>query len=479
MKKLSVLLVLVMLATLFASCATPTPQVVEKVVTQVVEKVVTQEVEKVVTKEVEKAVTQQVEKVVTATPEPASVGCNIGPQDKLTAINMIGWSFPIMDFYATELEKCNKIKNLRVNTQLLSGADAQEQVRLALSAGGNSPYDIVHGANNQVTEWGGAGWLLPLNDLVKKYSDQYNLSGIPQTVWDGVTLDGKIYGVPMVGNTFNVIYRKDVFDKLGLKPPETYDDVISICKTIGLDNPDWDMPFSIADLSYARGWEIEFFQVLRAYGGDYLDKDNQPIFNSEAGVKALNKILEVVNACYGKKGLSTSLNDQELALEKGKLPGAKMWASRAANMSDPKRTDLVDVLAYAPAPRVVAGGPRAASAWNDYYMIPAKTTKDPELIFRIIMEAGDEASQKAAAAYGMPTRASAMAFGGPYLPAANQSIAEGIGNYDKNRAINIAVAKLSESLPLAGSGDMTAQQALDAAAKAYIEEATAQGFIKK
>jgi ABC-type glycerol-3-phosphate transport system substrate-binding protein len=481
-KKLSVLLVVVMLATLFAACAAPAPQVVEKVITQEVEKVVTQqvEVEKVVTQqvEVEKVITQEVEKVVTSTPEPVEVACKIDPQEKPTVINMIGWSFPITDFYAAELEKCSKVKNLTVNTQLLSGADAQEQVQLALSAGGDSPYDIVHGANNQVTAWGAPGWLLPLNDLIEKYRDEYNLDDIPQTVWDGVTLDGKIYGVPMVGNTFNVIYRKDVFDKLGIKPPETYDDAIAICKTIGLDNPDWDMPFSIADLSYARGWEVEFFQVLRAFGGDYLDKDNQPIFNNEAGVKALEKMGEVVNACYGKTGLSISLNDQEIALEKGTMPGAKMWASRAANMSDPKRTDLVDVLAYAPAPRTVAGGPRAASAWNDYYMIPAKTTKDPELIFRIIMEAGDEASQKVAASFGMPTRNSAMAFGGPYLPAANQSIAEGIGIYDKNRAVSIAVAKLSEFLPLTGTGDMTPQAALDAAAKAYVEEATAQGFIK-
>ena len=69
-------------------------------------------------------------------------------------------------------------------------------------------------------------------------------------------------------------------------------------------------------------------------------------------------------------------------------------------------------------------------------------------------------------------------FGGPYQPAAIQTIAEGIGIYDKNPAIGIVQAKLGEFLPLVGTGEMTAQEALDAAAAAYIEEATAQGFIK-
>ena len=402
--------------------------------------------------------------------------CNVAAPSEETEINMIGWSFPVTDFYAEELEKCSAVDNLIINTNLLAGADAQEQVRLALSGGGDSPFDIVHGANGQVAEWGGPGWLMPLNDLVDKYWDEYNLGDIPETVWEGATIDGNIVGIPMVGNTLHFIYRQDVFDELGLEVPDTYDEVIDICNTIGLDNPDWDMPFAI-DLSRSRGWELEFFMLLRAYGGDYLDENNMPIFNGDEGVLALDKVVEIANACLGEDGLSFSLNDQEVAMQLGTLPSTKMWASRAANMSDPERTDLMDVIAYAPAPSVVAGGPRAGSAWNDYFMIPATTTNDPDLIFRIIMEAGDEVSQQEAATLGMVTRTSAAEFGGPYLPAANQTIAEGVGNYQINPAVNIAITKLEEFLPLVGSGDMTAQEALDAAAEAYIEEATAQGFI--
>jgi hypothetical protein len=111
-------------------------------------------------------------------------------------------------------------------------------------------------------------------------------------------------------------------------------------------------------------------------------------------------------------------------------------------------------------------------------MIPANTTNDPDLIFRVIMEAADEESQQRAVKVGMVTRLSVAEFGGPYLPAANQTIVEGIGIYDKNLAIGIVRAKLGEFLPLAGTGEMTAQEALDAAAEAYIEEATAQGYIQ-
>jgi ABC-type glycerol-3-phosphate transport system substrate-binding protein len=458
---------------ILGACA-PAPTPVTVVETVVVEK----EGETVIeTVEVEKEVivTVEVEKTVEVIVDPTE--CNLEPPASPVEINMIGWSFPITDYYAEELKKCDKVDNLTVNTNLLASADAQEQVRLALSSGGDSPYDIVHAANGQVGEWAGVGWMMPLNDLIEKYWDEYNLGEIPEKAWEGTTIDGKIYGVPIVANTLHLIYRKDVFDELGLKVPDTYDEVIEMCNTIGLDNPDWDMPFTI-NLSAGWAWELEFFQMLRAFGGDLLDENNMPIFNGEEGVKAVNKLVEIANACMGPDGYSFSLNDQEVAMQQGTLPATNMWASRAANMTDPERTELGDVIAYAPAPRAVPGGPRAGSAWNDFYMIPVNTTNDPDLIFRIIMEAADARSQRDAAEVGTPTRASAVEFGGLYLAAARQTIAEGIGIYDKNPAIGIVRAKLGEFLPLVGTGEMTAQEALDAAAQAYITEATAQGYIK-
>ncbi|UCC54461.1 MAG: hypothetical protein JSV68_10935, partial [Anaerolineaceae bacterium] len=255
-----------------------------------------------------------------------------------------------------------------------------------------------------------------------------------------------------------------------------YDEVIEMCNTIGLDNPDWDMPFTI-NLSAGWAWEIEFFQMQRALGGKYLDENNNATFNDQTGVDAVNKLVEVADACMGIDGYTFSINDQEVALQLGTLPSTNMWASRAANMTDPERTDLGDVIAYAPAPRATADGPRAGSAWNDFYGIPTTTTNDPDLIFRIIMDAADERSQRDAAEVGMTTRLAVAEYGGPYLDAAGQTVTEGIGIYDKNQAIGIVRAKLGEFLPLVGSGEMTAEEALNAAAEAYTEEATAQGFI--
>ncbi len=121
--------------TLMACGGAATPETITVVETVIVEKegevvtvIETVEVEKEVEKVVE--VTKEVEVIKEVIVDPTE--CNLDAPSQATELNMIGWSFPITDFYADELEKCNRIDNLTVNTNLLASADAQEQVRLAL-----------------------------------------------------------------------------------------------------------------------------------------------------------------------------------------------------------------------------------------------------------------------------------------------------------------------------------------------------------
>ncbi len=408
----------------------------------------------------------------------AKEGCQVPAPAKETDVNFIGWAFEITEFYAKELEKCSDVENLQIKVQLLNSAGAQEQVRLALSGGAKSPYGIIHAANAQIIEWGSQDWLMPLNDLVEKYKDEYNLGDIPQKAWDGATIDGKIYGVPLVGNTLHLQYRKDLFEQYGLKPPTTYDEVIAACEALKEDTS-IDLPFT-TNLHAGWAWEIEFLHFLRAFGGDYLNEDNTPAFNGPEGVAALNKIMEVVDACMGAEGLTFSLDDSSAGIQSGALAFIQIWASRAAGAIDPEQSMEAENIAFAPAAAPNPGGPLGGSAWNDYYSIPAKTELDPDLLFRLIMETADEESQMRAAEVGVVTRmvVGKAGVGGPYLPAASETIAKGVGIYQPKAAISIVRPALGNWLPLVGTKELSPQEALDKAAEEYTTEAKAQGFIK-
>ncbi|MEM7344811.1 MAG: hypothetical protein AAF485_11255, partial [Chloroflexota bacterium] len=167
----------------------------------------------------------------------------------------------------------------------------------------------------------------------------------------------------------------------------------------------------------------------------------------------------------------------EVAINTGAQAMVHIWASNTVSMFDPEQSDFADQIKFAPAPAAVPGGPLVGSSWHDFYTIPATTANDPDLIFRIIMESLDQESMLRAAEYGIVTRTS-IDKGLPNLPAASETIANGIGIYAPNPAVTLAQAALGNHLPLVGTGELTPEEALAAAEEEYTAEATAQGYLE-
>ena len=87
-------------------------------------------------------------------------------------------------------------------------------------------------ADGMFPEYVDAGWLLPLDDLIDKYRDEYDLDDISSTYWDKASYQGKIYGIPIIGNTEHLFYRIDLLEKYGLDVPNTFDDVMAACEVL-------------------------------------------------------------------------------------------------------------------------------------------------------------------------------------------------------------------------------------------------------
>ncbi len=404
--------------------------------------------------------------------------CELDAPMEEAEINFMGWAFPITEYFAAELEKCNEVDNLTVNIQLLDSPSAEEQANLALAGGGDSPWAILHTVPARMVTLSEFDALLPLNDLIEKYREEYNLDDIPQPVWDAATIDGKIYGVPFMSNTMHLFYRPDLFEKHGLEIPTTYDEVIDVCAVLA-DEPSIDLPFTM-NLHAGWAWEIEFMHFSRSFGATYLNDDNSPAFNSDEGVAALAKMKEVVDGCMGAEGLTYSIDDSEIGMETGTLAFVHIWASRAANMDDPDKSDFVGTIGFAPSPAPNPdSGLLGGSAWIDAYSITKRSGVDHDLAFRAIMETFDFEGQVGGSAHGaiVRTSVSEAGHGGRNMPAFAVSLGQGVGGNSLNPAAALARTALGNWLPLVGSGDLTPEEALESAAEEYTAEATAQGYI--
>src|SRR5919107_503151 len=89
-----------------------------------------------------------------------------------------------------------------------------------------------------------AGLLYDLTDAYKENNwEVYDFAK------ERVTVDGKIYGIPGELETIGLFYNKDVFDKLGLKPPQSLEELDAVCREI---RDSGRVPMAVGD---KEGWE--------------------------------------------------------------------------------------------------------------------------------------------------------------------------------------------------------------------------------
>ncbi len=160
----------------------------------------------------------------------------------------------------------------------LSSTDTLTQINLMLSSGEDLP-DLFIGYSFtyvNLIDYADAGYILPLNEYIEKYGDQFNkrLEEAAQTVNNPlayISVDGKIYSTPSLTIAYNNAFNECMhintqwLEKLGLEMPTTLD---------------------------------EFHDVLVAF------RDNDPNGNGEAdevpamGTAASTNIIEVAGCAY-------------------------------------------------------------------------------------------------------------------------------------------------------------------------------------
>ena len=404
-------------------------------------------------------------------PELISDECPIPNPDENVDIDLIGWEFPIVVQYADELEDCAE-GNYSFNVQFLDSTQATEQMNLDLATGSPN-FEIIQASNNVIGELANLGYLYPLNDLIDKYRDQFDLDKVDPAFLEMGSVDGNIYTIPMVSNTLHTFYNRAIFDELGLEVPDTFDELFALCPV--LQDAGYDTAYGMR-LSSPSSWYIHFDSVISSLGLRSTNPDGTTNWETPEALEAVNILVRILEECSPLNG-SYSVDDVQAGLQTAEIPLGYLWASRAGAMDDPEASTVVGDIAYAPALGSTPGGVRGAPAYIDGYAIPMNTEVDPEVIFLAILAATDLESMNAAAEFGLVTRADAT---NPNAlrnaPAAATSLVEGRGADSPHPAAGIARSKIGEALLTILDG-VSPEDALAAAQAAYIAEATEQGLL--
>lgn len=242
-----------------------------------------------------------------------------------------------------------------------------------------SLYQLGGVANSTLVPLLNEDLIRPLDDLIAEYGDQLTPNQL-------IREDGKTVAVAMMVNTQHFMYRRDIFEDLGIAEPTTWMEVMAAAEKIQ-DAGVVDYPLGG---TFQTGWNLgeEFVNYYMGFGGQFFD-GSEPAVNNEAGVKTLELMKRLTQYMDPEYLVSDSTYVQQ-QFQQGKIAMANLWASRAGAMNNAAESQVVGLVEMSKAPAVVEGGKPASTIWWDGIVVAKNISDDAAAnAFRLALEGID------------------------------------------------------------------------------------------
>ena len=132
-----------------------------------------------------------------------------------------------------------------------------------------------------------------------------------------------IWSVPSTSITLLFFYRKDLFDKAGKQPPQTFPAYRALAKS-------FNSPLRAGTISCLRPVDAALNETswyMNALGDGWFDDKWRPIFNNAKGVAAIEMLAEITK--YAQQGYTNAANDEcMITLQQDAAAMGIQWMNR-------------------------------------------------------------------------------------------------------------------------------------------------------
>ncbi|GAB3149935.1 sugar ABC transporter substrate-binding protein [Micromonospora sonneratiae] len=274
-------------------------------------------------------------------------GGGVGTAEKPVSIRMIANDAFARQWQEQMVPEFNKLyPHIKVTIDGVPYGDLLAKEMLELTAP-DPTYDLIVADDPWIPQLAKTGGLADLKGDLGKYTksdydwDDFNTGPLAAGEWKG-----KQYGVPLRSNVLLMFYNKTLYSKAGLAEPTpalTWQQYLEqapklVQDTNGDGKPDaWAVgTYWTKDPLTPTIWQT----ILNSNGGQLLDENNKPAFNTPEGVAALQTHIDLLK--YAPPGAATyQFNEPLEAFRQGKTATMFMWGSVYKGTAiDPKTTTL-------------------------------------------------------------------------------------------------------------------------------------------
>lgn len=407
--------------------------------------------------------------------------------DKVSELIVLTGTTPWFPAYQKAAAAYEKEKGVKITFRAFPYGGMRTQMTNAIQSG-NTVFDVFQLDEPWTGQFYDNGWVKPLDEILPGYKIDPNIvtyDGLP--FWDkakrGTSPGGKVMGLPLNGNTDLFVYRKDLYEKLGLAVPKTWDDAIENGKkALKANAVRYGYVTRGQPTSGGQSVSYEFMHVLYSYGGAWFTGEGSrltPAINSDsakAAAETFRRLLEL----GPPRSQTVGQADCIALMQSGQGLQAHFVAAGMPQLEDSSRSSVVGKCGYSVVPAGSLGRPTPTSGtWS--LCVPAAQAPERQQAAAefIVWMLGRPQQQVFAEAGGIPTRNDIDVSGtGPLVPilkAVGESapIAHAAVRYVFSAQMLEAVEPVLGQI---GSGDIPVAEGLDKLQVKLAEIAKAAGF---
>lgn len=337
----------------------------------------------------------------TSSESAAEVECAVDAPAEPTTVNVLAYNSSAIDpFTDTMVNSCTQGDLTVAHEPIDFGGQVQRTT--ATLAGETGTYDVLETYGYIIPQLAVEESLLPLDDLVATYGQEYGLGGLNQGMLEAMSYDGQLYAVPMQAQMFVMAYREDVLTDLGLEPPTTFEELRTVSQAIQ-DAGNFEYPLALPWLA-SGDLATAYDAALGSLGVDYVDPETMtPNFDSPEAVQAFEELASLVPfmdpqvTTFDQPAVQQQMYNGSAAI-------SIMFSGRMSDLTQESNSQYSDDFAFAAPPTVAEDGPQYNALSVDGWSIPTNTALDPELLFEIIASSVSEEASLASLPAAYPAR---------------------------------------------------------------------------
>ncbi len=250
---------------------------------------------------------------------------------------------------------------------------------------GSTDYGVGYMVDNRPTSEI-AALFEPLDERLKADAIE-DFDDIAPGLIDGMTVDGKLIGIPVRHATQGLYYNEQLLEEAGISaPPTTLEELI---EQAGKATFQSQSGTPVTGMILASDLAVFPVMFTRAYGGDFIDKDFNLLPDPAAMEQALDSLRGMFEAKALPRSYATTKNDDQVTwIQQGRAAFTVLPFARAAQLNNPDQSKFpgkIKAIEF-PVSEKLKGKSEMSSVVEAWGMVIPKNSPDKDLAWSYLKE---------------------------------------------------------------------------------------------